>query len=154
MHNGNTRPPALCAGEAPDEKLKINELGPNHQKSTECGIWPLIIMALPVFSTDQLSPGTNSSRTCARLCRRDFVLYKYLVLISDIRKRLVYERHLSTYLPCDRDRWYCHAVDGPPQNRSPQTVHSRINGPPGPNIAAIPGPPLPRMVPPLSWRSE
>ena len=29
MHNGNTRPPALCAGEAPDEKLKINELGPN-----------------------------------------------------------------------------------------------------------------------------
>ena len=28
IHNGNTRPPALCAGEAPDEKLKINELGP------------------------------------------------------------------------------------------------------------------------------
>ena len=24
MHNGNTRPPALCEGEAPDEKLKIN----------------------------------------------------------------------------------------------------------------------------------
>ena len=24
MHNGNTHPPALCAGEAPDEKLKIN----------------------------------------------------------------------------------------------------------------------------------
>ena len=24
----NTRPPALCAGEARDEKLKINELGP------------------------------------------------------------------------------------------------------------------------------
>ena len=28
MRNGNARPPALCAGEAPDEKLKINELGP------------------------------------------------------------------------------------------------------------------------------
>ena len=27
--NNNTRPPALCAGEASDEKLKINELGPN-----------------------------------------------------------------------------------------------------------------------------
>ena len=27
-------------------------------------------------------------------------------------------------------------------------------GPPGPNIAAIIGPPLPRIVPPLSWRSE
>ena len=25
----STRPPALCAGEAPDEKLQINELGPN-----------------------------------------------------------------------------------------------------------------------------
>ena len=30
VNNGNTRPPALCAGEAPDEKVKINELGPNH----------------------------------------------------------------------------------------------------------------------------
>ena len=29
MDNGNTRPPVLCAGEAPDEKLKINKLGPN-----------------------------------------------------------------------------------------------------------------------------
>ena len=28
MNNGNTHPPALCAGEAPDEKLKTNELGP------------------------------------------------------------------------------------------------------------------------------
>ena len=43
----------------------------------------------------------------------------------------------------------------PPQNRSSWTVRSRINGPPEPNIAAIPGsPPLPRMVPSLSWRSE
>ena len=25
--NGNNRPPALCAGEVPDEKLKMNELG-------------------------------------------------------------------------------------------------------------------------------
>ena len=30
-HNGKvTRPPALCAEEAPDEKLKINKLGPNY----------------------------------------------------------------------------------------------------------------------------
>ena len=28
MHDGNTCLPALCAGEAPDEKLKINKLGP------------------------------------------------------------------------------------------------------------------------------
>ena len=28
LNNGNTCPPALCAGKAPDEKLKINELGP------------------------------------------------------------------------------------------------------------------------------
>ena len=25
MHNGNTHLPELCAGEAPDKKLKINE---------------------------------------------------------------------------------------------------------------------------------
>ena len=25
--NGNTHPPMSCAGEAPDEKLKLNELG-------------------------------------------------------------------------------------------------------------------------------
>ena len=38
-------------------------------------------------AVDQLSPsGTDSSRTCARLYSRDFVLYKYLLLISDIRK--------------------------------------------------------------------
>ena len=30
--NGNTRPPALCTGIAPDEKLKINELGPYHNQ--------------------------------------------------------------------------------------------------------------------------
>ena len=28
IHNGNTRPPALCAGETHDERLKINKLGP------------------------------------------------------------------------------------------------------------------------------
>ena len=28
LNNGNTHPPALCAGEALDEKLKINKLGP------------------------------------------------------------------------------------------------------------------------------
>ena len=29
LNNGNTHLLALCAGEAPDERLKINELGPN-----------------------------------------------------------------------------------------------------------------------------
>jgi len=30
------------------------------------------------FSTDQLSPaGIDSSRTCSRLCKRDFVFQKY-----------------------------------------------------------------------------
>ena len=29
LNNGNTRLPTLCGGEAPDEKLKINELEPN-----------------------------------------------------------------------------------------------------------------------------
>ena len=28
MHNGNTHLPEMCAGEAPDKKLKINKLGP------------------------------------------------------------------------------------------------------------------------------
>ena len=28
INNGNIRPHNLCAGEAPDEKLKLNELGP------------------------------------------------------------------------------------------------------------------------------
>ena len=30
LNNDNICPPALCAWEAPDEKLKINELGPNY----------------------------------------------------------------------------------------------------------------------------
>ena len=34
-----------------------------------------------------------------------------------------------------------------PGMRSPWTVHGRIIGPPGPNIAAIPGPPLRPTVP-------
>ena len=29
LNTGNTRLPALCAGEAPDEKLKVIKLGPN-----------------------------------------------------------------------------------------------------------------------------
>ena len=32
LNNGNTRLPALCAGEAPDEKLKINKLGPHRTR--------------------------------------------------------------------------------------------------------------------------
>ena len=76
-------------------------------KSMECGIWLLIIMALPVFSTDQLSPaGTDSSQICTRLCRRNFVLHKYLLFISDIGEQLAYKWHLSTYPPSNCDRWY------------------------------------------------
>ena len=49
------------------------------------GVWNLATnyhgtLILPVFSTDQLSPaGTDSSWTCARLCKVDFVLHKYLL---------------------------------------------------------------------------
>ena len=74
----------------------------------ECGIWLLIIMALAsCFSTDQLSPaGTDSTRTCARLCKMDFVLHKYLLFISDTREQLAYEWHLSTYPPSNRYKRY------------------------------------------------
>ena len=49
------------------------------------GVWNLATnyhgaYFLSFQATDQLSPpGTDSSRTCARLCRRDFVLHKYLL---------------------------------------------------------------------------
>ena len=43
--------------------------------------------------------------------------------------------------PCQQPS-VCHAVDSPPSKVVPRTVHGRIIGPPGPNIAAIPGPPL------------
>ena len=57
--------------------------------------------------------------------------------------------------PHSHYRWACHAVNGPPpQKWSPWTVCSRIIGPPGLNITAILGPPLPRMVPPLAWCSN
>ena len=36
----------------------------------------------------------------------------------------------------------CHVVDGSPSKVAPRTVHSRTIGLPGPNIAAIPSPPL------------
>ena len=38
----------------------------------------------------------------------------------------------------------------PPRKRSPQTAHGRIIGPPQPNIAAIPGPPLLLTVSPAA----
>ena len=38
----------------------------------------------------------------------------------------------------------------PPRKWSPRTVHGRIIGPLGPNIAAIPGPPLLPTVPPAA----
>jgi len=43
LNNGNTRPPTLCAGdrEAPDEKLKINELGPKQNLVTVYNTRPL-----------------------------------------------------------------------------------------------------------------
>ena len=36
MHNGNTHPPALCAFKAPDNKLKINKLGPCDTTAVIC----------------------------------------------------------------------------------------------------------------------
>ena len=38
----------------------------------------------------------------------------------------------------------------PPRKQSPWSAHGRIIGPPGPNIAAIPVPPLLLMVPPAA----
>ena len=73
------------------------------------GVWNLATNYHGVYflSTDQLSPtGTDTSRTCTRLCRRDFVLNKYLLFISDIRNRLAHERYLSTYPPSNRDMRY------------------------------------------------
>ena len=49
---------------------------------------------------------TNSSQISTRLCRRDVVVHKYQLFISDICEWLVYEQHLSTYPPSDRDRRY------------------------------------------------
>ena len=60
MHNGNTRPPALCAGEAPDEKLKINELGP--YVCTHNGHW---VGWGPVGS-----PRDTVLQNCAWSCRK------------------------------------------------------------------------------------
>ena len=56
------------------------------------GVWNLAITYVswhlfPVFSTDQLSPaGTDSSQTCARLCRRDFVLH-YIMNPTVVHKK-------------------------------------------------------------------
>ena len=47
---GNTRLlafSALCAGEAPDEKLKINKLGPHHSAA----LWPLIMECISSLVT-------------------------------------------------------------------------------------------------------
>ena len=78
------------------------------RKSTECGIWLLIIVAHTscLFYRPALSCRHRFKLDFAGLCRRDFVLHKYLLFISDIRERLAYERHLSTYPPSDRDRRY------------------------------------------------
>jgi len=40
--------------------------------------------------------------------------------------------------------------NSPPSKVAPRIVHSRIIGPPGPNIATIPGPPLLPTVPPAA----
>ena len=45
----------------------------------------------------------------------------------------------------------CHALTGPTHSRSGGTSYGNlraINGPPGPIVAAIVGPPLPSLVPP------
>ena len=57
MHNGNTRPPALSAGEAPDKELKINELGPNmHPMSSEVGFGCEIQLQLSRAPPSTLAP--------------------------------------------------------------------------------------------------
>ena len=55
------------------------------------GVWNLATnyhgaYFLSFLQTSSLLQETNSSRTCTRLCRRDFVLHKYLLFKSDIRK--------------------------------------------------------------------
>ena len=72
------------------------------------GVWNLATnyhgaYFLSFLQTSSLA-GTDSSRTCTRLCRRDFVLHKSLFLITYICELLTYVRHLSTYPPSNCDR--------------------------------------------------
>ena len=61
----------------------------------------------------------------------------------------------SAFLQCLQGAWcqggrHVTPWTVPPPKWSPWTVHGRIIGPPGPNIAAIPGPPLLPTVPPAA----
>ena len=55
LNNGNTHPPTLCAGEAPHEKLKINELGP---KVNEESVWQMRI-CVTVLGQTLSQPGST-----------------------------------------------------------------------------------------------
>ena len=60
------RTPALCAGEAPDEKLKINELGPKHRSiSTRKGN-PSIFTKHPSIFTKHRSIFSKHRSMCAK----------------------------------------------------------------------------------------
>ena len=58
-----------------------------------CGIWNL---AYFLFFLQLSVLGPDSSQTCVRFCRRDFVFHKYLLFISNICEQLAYKQHLST----------------------------------------------------------
>ena len=56
IHNGNTRLPALCAGKVPNEKLKINELGPytasNYENGCNTGQNVVYLIVQQIDNTD------------------------------------------------------------------------------------------------------
>ena len=72
MNNGNTRPPALSAGEAPDEKLKINELGPNMHipMSSEVGFGCEIQLQFSRARPSTLAPAHARTYTLKYIKRR------------------------------------------------------------------------------------
>ena len=59
LNTGITRPSALCAGEAPDEKLKINELGPKYMSWSQNAITKFNLNIRP---TNEESQVTNSTK--------------------------------------------------------------------------------------------
>ena len=75
---GNTHLPTLCAGKAPDEKLKINELGPYHALVTTQKICP-----------SYLPPPISSLFTRhSEICRKFFRELIYTVSCSN--RKLLY----------------------------------------------------------------
>ena len=88
------------------DQMGLDQMGLDKVECT-CEIWPLIIKVLTscLFYRPSLS-----SRHRFKPDLRQIV---YLLFISDIRERLAYEQHLSTYQPSDRDRrYYFCDIDG------------------------------------------